>query len=229
MGVLVNVCDAARAASPCDYASLFSSSSASRRQSTPPPSLPDLADKPNPSFACRQSIPRPTSASPSDYPHRHDARPADKPSLPESAHDLVRLTDPYPTIPGRRLMSRHASPLLTSPALACLADVPCPATSAGRADKPHRPHASQPRGDYPFPSRTRPCRHTSPLLASSSRQPKPKPRRADMPSPSQTSPGRHAYSCRPRSSPADMPSLHTSAPPRLMPTRLPGPVTDLAD
>jgi hypothetical protein len=100
----VNVCDAARAASPCDC-----------RQSTPPPSLPDLADKPRPSFACRQSIPRPTSASPSDYPHRHDGRPADKPSLPETAHDLVRLTDPYPTIPGRRLISRHASPLLPRP------------------------------------------------------------------------------------------------------------------
>ncbi len=142
----MNVCDAARAASPCDYASLFSPASASRRQSTPPPSWPSLADKPNPSFACRQSIPRPSSPSL-----------ADKPSLRLPSHG---------DMPGHGFPQHADKPSLPESAHSCRA---CPTCLAQAAPEPYLPTPWR----LSVPSRTRPCRHTSPLLDSPSRQPNP--------------------------------------------------------
>lgn len=206
----MNVCDAARAASPCDYASLFSSASASRRQSTPPPSLPDLADKPRPSFACRQSIPRPTSASPADKPSlrlpSHGDMPghgfpqhADKPSLTESAHDLVRLTDPYPTIPGRRLMSRHARPLLPR-----LSDMP---RSSRAAANPTRLSLSVPDQAVPtYLAASRLSKPTAQPKAETCRHANPR-----HPDPTHASPGPTCHIRRMSAQP-DEPSLATWQP-----------------
>lgn len=189
----------------------------------PLPVIPCRSDVPNrdaaiPSLACRQSIPRPTSPSLADYPHRHDSRPADKPSLLPPAHG--RLTDPCHATPGRRLMSRHARPLLTRHASLrpCRPRPTRPAATIhsvpSRAVPTYLAVLAPRRADSPNQAET--CRHATPRRLAPSRHAKP----------TQASPCRQPQPCPGQPRQHDEPSLTTWQPD---PTRLPGPVTDLAD